>query len=122
MFPRKIRFFFFSNITVLAIGAAMALSVVAPSASMAGTAAPARSVSAAREIGNVTGAMTDISAARRRHYARRGSAAARGAFGSTIGGPVYRSPYYPVYRSPYNDSYPGFGYGIHDNSGPRSSG
>jgi hypothetical protein len=112
MISRKIRFSFFGNIAVPTVGAAVALIVVAPSASMAGTAASAPSVSA-RETGNLTGVMTDIGAARRLHYAHRGSVA-RSAFGRFIGGPVYRNP--------YGGGYPGFGYGVHDNSGPRSSG
>jgi hypothetical protein len=64
----------------------------------AAMAAPVRSTPVTQEVSKATSAATDISAARRRH-ARRGS------------------------RIPsYGGSYPGFGYGIHDNSGPRSSG
>jgi hypothetical protein len=65
----------------------------------AAMAAPVRSTPVTQEVSKATSAATDISAARRRHIPRRGN------------------------RIPsYGGSYPGFGYGIHDNSGPRSSG
>jgi hypothetical protein len=112
--PRKIHFAFRGNIVALSIGVAVALIVGAPSASMAGTPVLARSGSAAREVGGRTGAMTDISAARRRHTARRGSPAAGAAYGNSIGGAIYGYP--------SDGGYAGFGYGVHDNSGPRSSG
>jgi hypothetical protein len=120
--PRKIHFAFRGNIVALSIGVAVALIVGAPSA-MAGTPVPARSGSAAREVGGGTGAMTDISAARRRHTARRSSPAAGAAYGNSIGGAIYGYPSDGGYPGlGYGGGYPGFGYGVHDNSGPRSSG
>ena len=104
MLPRNIRFYFFGSIAVTAL-------IAVATAAMA---APVRSTPVTQEVSKATGAATDISAARRRHIARRGSAA-WGGFGSIRGGPVYRIP-------SYGGSYPGVGYGIHDNSGPRSSG
>jgi hypothetical protein len=119
----KVRFAFRGNVAVLSIGAAVALMACAPSTSMAGTLVPARSVSAAREVGGRTGAMTDISAARRRRTAHRGSSAARAAYGRSIGGAIYGYPSDGDYPGAgYGGGYPGFGYGIGDNSGPRSSG
>src|SRR5207244_8679940 len=70
MSTRKFPSSFRSDKTVAAIVAAMTLIVVAPSVATAGTAA--RSVSAAQQISNRAGTMTDISAAQRRHRARRG--------------------------------------------------
>ena len=105
MLPRNIRFYFFGSIAVTSL-------IAVATAAMA---APVRSTPVTREVSKATSAATDISAARRRHIARRGSAAAWGAFGRIGGGGVYRIP-------SYGGSYPGFGYGIHDNSGPRSSG
>ena len=104
MSTRKFPSSFRSDKTVAAIVAAMTLIVVAPSVATAGTAA--RSVSAAQQISNRAGTMTDISAAQRRHRARRGYAAARAAYGSIYGGSVYG----------YHGGYPGYGYGVGDNS------
>jgi hypothetical protein len=108
MYARKFPSSFRRDKTVAAIVAAMTLIVVAPSVAMAGTAA--RSVSAAQQISNRAGTMTDISAAQRRHHAHRGTAAARAAYGSIYGGPAYG---YPAYR---DGGYPGYGYGVGDNS------
>lgn len=73
------------NILFLAFAGAAALFALAPSAGNAGTFEPVRGISKAQA------AVTEFSAARRRHRGYRGG-----------GG--------------------GFGYGVHDNSGPRSSG
>jgi hypothetical protein len=108
MFQRKVLLFFFGDAAVAAGVVATALILAAPSGALAGTSA--RSVPAARQISRATGTMTDISAAHRRHYAHRGSAAGRAAYGSMVGGPVYG---YPAYRG---GGYAGYGYGIGDNS------
>jgi hypothetical protein len=108
----KIQFSYRGNKTVAAVVTAMALIVVAPTGAMAGTAA--RSASAAQQISSRTSTMTDISAAHRRHCARRGNAAARAAYGSIIGGPVYG------YSSSGDGGYPGFGNGVGDNSRNRT--
>jgi hypothetical protein len=117
MLPRKIPFSFFSGGAVPAIVAAIALIAVAPSVTTAATAAPAGSVSAAQQVSYKTSTATDISAAHRRHYARRGSVGFRRAFGSIIGGgPVD----VPSFRS--HGGYPGYGYGIGDNNRNRTAG
>jgi hypothetical protein len=103
MVSPKISFSFF-KMSILASAAAAALTAGAPTVAQAGTAAPVQSVSALQ-----TGVATDISAARRRHTAHRGSASARAAFGSIVDGPVYASP-------SHGGGYPGFGYGYGDNS------
>jgi hypothetical protein len=101
MFSPKISFPFL-KMGVLAIAAA-AWTAGAPTVAQAGTAAPVQSVSALQ-----SSVATDISAARRRHTARRGSASARAAFGSIVGGLGYASP--------SHGGYPGYGYGYGDNS------
>lgn len=90
---------------------AVALFVLAPSVGNAGPVAPVRAVSVAPQDSST---VTDVSAARR-HNARR-SGPPRRAFDS-IDAPAYA----PVYRVPSYDG-GGFGNGVHDNSGPRSSG
>jgi hypothetical protein len=117
MLLRKIPFSFFRNGTAAAIVATMALIAVAPSVATAAVATPAGNVSAAQQVSYKTSTATDISAARRRHYAGRGSVGFRRAFGSIIGGgPVYA----PSFRS--NGGYPGYGYGIGDNNRNRTAG
>jgi hypothetical protein len=98
--------------------AAMSAMAVAPSVATAAAAAPADRVSIVRDAGNATGA-TDVSGARKRHHAYRGSAAARNAFGSIVGDTVYGGTLYggSPYEAPsYRGGYPGYGYGIGDNS------
>jgi hypothetical protein len=103
MFPRKILPSVFAG--------TVAFFVLAPSAGNAGTIAPVRAASVAAQDSST---VTDVSAARR-HNARR-SGPPRRAFDS-IDAPAYA----PVYRVPSYDG-GGFGNGVHDNSGPRSSG
>jgi hypothetical protein len=104
IFSRKILSFAFAG--------AVTFFVAAPSAGNAGTITPVvRTVSVASENSNF---VTDVSAARRRN-ARRGGPPRR-AFDS-IDAPAYA----PTYQVPSYDG-GGFGNGVHDNSGPRSSG
>jgi hypothetical protein len=83
-----------------ALIAAVITTAAMPSATMAATASPSQ------ELSVVHGATlaTDLSAARRRHYARRTTP--RDAFGSIGGGSV-------TYEAP---SHAGYGYGVGDNS------
>jgi hypothetical protein len=111
MLPPKIPFSLLSNKTAPAIVAALALITVAPSIAPAAAVVTIRNGSTAQQISNRTGAATDISAARRRHYAR-----IRNAFGSIIGRPVYAPHFYG------GGGYPGYGYGIGDNNRNRTSG
>jgi hypothetical protein len=116
MLLRIIPFSCFGRATVPAIVAAMALIAVAPSVATPATATPARSVPAAQQVSYKTSTATDISAARRRHYARRGGVGFRRAFGSIIGG----GPVFPSFHS--QGGYPGYGYGIGDNNRNRTAG
>ena len=100
MYARKIPFSFRRHNMVAAVAAAMALIALAPSGAEAGT--------AARQISHGNSASTDISSARRHHVHH--SRAARAAYGSFVGHPVYESPAY------HDGGYPGYGYGVGDNS------
>jgi hypothetical protein len=102
---------------LLANLAAALATFLAPSIACAGEAAPTLVPMSAWQ-GDAEIAATDISAARRRHHAYRGSAAARSAFGSIADGPVYEAP---VDTLPsYGGGYAGFGYGVGDNSRNQS--
>jgi hypothetical protein len=103
MSPQKFALSFLGN---TASAAAVALMLAAPSGAMAGTAE--RNGTAAHHIRNAASTTTDISAAHRRHVAHRRTSA-RAAYGSMIGGPVYEAP-------AYQGGYPGYGYGVGDNS------
>jgi hypothetical protein len=106
MISRKILFSFLAAVSVIA---------VAPSVATANVAAPAHGALVAREIGSTT----EFSAARKRHHPTRGSAAARNAFGSIVGDTVYGGSLYggsPYERPSYGGGYPGYGYGVGDNS------
>jgi hypothetical protein len=89
-----------ARFTGLALIAAVITTVAMPSATMAATAAPSQELSVAYRATLAT----DLSAARRRHHARRTTL--RDAFGSIGGGSV-------TYGAP---SYQGYGYGVGDNS------
>jgi hypothetical protein len=104
MTTRTTQFLSFGSMAAVAVVIA-ALTAGASSVAMAGAATPNHGIFAARKKISVT----DISAARRRYSARRR------AFDRFDGGGGYVVP-------TYRGGYPGFGYGVHDNSGPRSSG
>lgn len=93
-----------------AFAGAITLFAVAPSVGNAGALAPVSAVSIASQMNH---SVTDVSAARRHHVRRSGHPSR--AFDS-IDAPAYA----PVYQVPSYDG--GFGNGVHDNSGPRSSG
>jgi hypothetical protein len=112
MSPRRFPSSFLNRTAISAVVATAALMVAAPSGAMAGTAA--RNGTAAHHIRNATSTTTDISAARRRHTAHRGTAAARAAYGSVIEEPVYGG--YPAYQGGGG----GYGYGYGDNSNSYS--
>ena len=101
MYAPRIPFSLHSPNAIAAVATAVALIALAPSGAAAGT--------AARQISHGGSATTDISAARR-HHAHHSRTAARAAYGSFVDRPVYG---YPAYR---DGGYPGYGYGIGDNS------
>jgi hypothetical protein len=101
MYAPRIPFSFRSRNTIAAVAGAMALIALAPSGAAAGT--------AARQISHGSSATTDISSARR-HHAHHSRSAARAAYGSFVERPVYG---YPAY---HDGGYPGYGYGVGDNS------
>ena len=101
MYAPKIPSSFRSYNTIAAVAAAMALIALVPSGAAAGT--------AARQISHGSSAATDVSSARRLHT-HHSRTAARAAYGSLIERPVYG---YPAY---HDGGYPGYGYGIGDNS------
>jgi hypothetical protein len=101
MYAPRVPFSFRSRNTIAAVAVAMALIALAPSGAEAGL--------AARQISHGSSATTDISSARR-HHAHHSRTATRAAYGSFIDRPVYG---YPAY---HDGGYPGYGYGIGDNS------
>jgi hypothetical protein len=102
MLPRKLPLSFLSAAAVVA-----AMTLAMPSGASAGTVTR----HAAHHVRHSASATTDISASRRRHTAHHRSTAARAAYGSVIDGPVYGYP-----APAYQGGYPGYGYGIGDNS------
>ena len=101
MYARKISFSFRNDTMIAGVVAVMALLAVAPSGAMASA--------TAEQINNSGCTMTDISSANRHHHVHHHHSAARAAYGSYIGGPVYG---YPSYGG---GGYADYGYGVGDN-------